>query len=210
VGGEADWAQGGGHARVELAEPDWGQGGGQGFEAAGSQLGRHGRLGEPVLGQGGAARVAARSVPAGAAVVVVEEAVVGGVGAGRAKSALGNGAASPPESIETDKAGFGPWPACDTATSASTNVTVVSATISALGDRRLTQRRCTDLTSSPPVRKRGRPHGTRPQPVRLSHLSLAARLVAGSVPDQPVLARNFLDSWMARMWTDGDVRLTAR
>jgi len=75
---------------------------------------------------------------------------------GRVRSAPGREAASPPDSMVTDTALSAPGSACDTATAIATMATLHSATTSARGDGRRIQRRCTDLTSSPPVRGRGR------------------------------------------------------
>jgi len=206
VVGDAGWAQGGGHARVELAEPGRGQGGGHGFaagqQAAGSHGGRQGRLGEELRGHGGWARiaalVAARSMAP--AVVVVDASVVGGdAGAGaaasvpdRAESAAGREADGPPAIVATDSAARDPGSACDTATRASTMAAPVVATRSARGETRRIQRRCTDLTSPPPNEARGRPIRARPQPVRLSASEPCTRLVAGSGLDQPPPAKKIL------------------
>ena len=202
VVGAFGWAQGGGHARTELAEPVVEQGGGhfvgawpepdgwhggghagapltalafgQGRgQAAGSQGGWQGRLGEAPDAFGHGVAVATRS---SAAVVVVEADVVGGdcgavaasaAGAEPAASPAGSEADGPADIVATDRAGREPGAAWDTATSASTMATVLRATRSTRGDSRRIQRRCTVVTSPPPDRGRGRPSCARPQPVRL-------------------------------------------
>ncbi|HEY0398591.1 MAG TPA: hypothetical protein VGF00_09400 [Acidimicrobiia bacterium] len=180
VVGAAGWAQGGGHALVELAgpaegqgggqfaavpaEPDCGHGGGQGFEvgqqAAGSQGSRQGRAGSAVLGQDGVATteaaIAARSA---AEVVVIDLSATGGDAASpldRAASTPGTTGDGPPDIVATERAVCDPGSACDTATSASTMATLLSATSSARGDTRRIQRPCTDLTSTPPCSRRVR------------------------------------------------------
>ena len=128
-----------------------------GQQAAGPQGGRQGRPGPEVLGHGGVATgaVAVAVRPAGPAVVVVGPSVVGGDwGAGdaawsppRARSAPGPPPDGPPAIVATDNTVCGGEPACDTAITASTMATLVTATNSARGVNRRIQRRCTDLTS---------------------------------------------------------------
>ena len=137
------------------------------------------------FGWGLAVTVAARAVLSEvplAPVVVVDGSAGGGdsgaasgmaVGPGRAMSAPGREAASPPDSMATDTALPDRGSACDTATAVTTMATLHSATTNTRGDRRRTQRRCTDLTSSPPVREARAHSRARPQPVRLVYLSLA-------------------------------------
>ena len=206
------WAQGGGHAPFELAEPvcgqggghfaaplegaGWAQGGGQdgrpGFltpaaggatgcaagEAAGcaaagedagcasgegagwGQGGGQGRLGEAVLGQGGAALAAAVARPEAPEVVVVESAAVVGGDSGATsvarsspgrKSAGSGAAAASPDSVATETGLGEPMSAWDTASAESTMTTLVSATSIIRGDTRRAQSRCTVNTSPPPV-----------------------------------------------------------
>jgi hypothetical protein len=196
VVGAAGWAQGGGHARVDVAEPDeeqggghfaaapaepgCGHGGGQGLEvgqqAAGSQGGRQGRAGSAVLGQDGVATteaaIAARSA---AEVVVVDPSATGGDSDGDAASALDRAASAPgatgdgpPDIVATERAVCDPGSACDTATSARTMAMLLSATSRARGDTRRIQRRCTDPTSYASRLEARAPARARPQPVRLS------------------------------------------
>jgi hypothetical protein len=100
----------------------------------------------------------AAAVAARVAVVVVDPSVVGGdSGAGEAASPpAGSEPEGPPAIVATDRAVLDAGLACDTATSASTMVTPVNATISAFGGNRRIQRRCTDLTSLPPGGRRER------------------------------------------------------
>jgi hypothetical protein len=102
-----------------------------------------------------AAAVAARP----ATVVVVDPSAVGGdSGAGEAASPppAGSEPEGPPAIVATDRAVLDAGLTCDTATSVSTMVTPVNATISAFGDNRRIHRRCTDLTSLPPGGRRER------------------------------------------------------
>jgi hypothetical protein len=218
VVGAAGWAQGGGHALVELAgpaegqgggqfaavpaEPDCGHGGGQGFEvgqqAAGSQGGRQGRAGSAVLGQDGVATTeAAIATRSAAEVVVVDPSATGGDSDGDAASPLdwaastpGTAGDGPPDIVATERAVCDPGSACDTATSASTMATLLSATSSVRGDTRRIQRRCTDLTSYASLLEARAPARARPQPVRLSS-EPCTPLVAPFAADQPVVYRNF-------------------
>lgn len=145
---------------MELAEPDWGQGGGHLVEALPGlgcgHGGRQGRAGDESLGQGGEATGATVVAGRSAAVVVVDAAVVGGVSGagrdsasapGRAESSPGGAGMSLPDIVATDNAVCGAGSACDTAITASTIVTLVSATNSARGVNRRIQLRCTDPTS---------------------------------------------------------------
>ena len=139
------------------------------------QGGPQGRSGESVVGQGLVLAVVALAFAFAALFVVVDGSVAGGdsgvgeaasvlgVGeAGRAMSAPGRETALPPDSMATDTALPDRGSACDTATAVTTMATLLNATTSTRGDKRRTQRRCTDLTSSPPVWRRGRQHAPDP------------------------------------------------
>jgi hypothetical protein len=100
-----------------------------------------------------------------------------------AEFASGSADEAPPDIVATDNAVSRAGLAWDTAITASTIVTLISATNSARGVNRRIKRPCTDLTStaSPEAQAARR---RRPQPVRLVASSLPG-LVAASRPDQP-------------------------
>src|SRR5581483_5890008 len=176
AGGTGGTVIGPGSGDVGAGGPGWAQGGGQAVTGAPS-----GRA-QATAAIGGMA-VERPALWAAPAVVVVGPAVVGGAagGADASGAAPVAPAGAPPASGDADAAA-GP----DTVASDSTPVdcgagdpvwapaTATSpATSTARGENRRLQLRCTEITSAPPAGKARTPSGARPQPVRLSHTSLA-------------------------------------